>query len=93
MIFLYLFAYDKESQKFKNIYFGIMTKQYIHIFIKTLRQRKENLIISLVSVSFAVLPLIFYVYAYIETANLDAKIYWANPDIIMKDVWMPENIL
>lgn len=46
-----------------------MTKQYIHIFIKKLRQRKK-IIISLVSVSFAVLPLTFYVYAYIETTNL-----------------------
>ncbi|CAM3668807.1 hypothetical protein ELOC111193_15865 [Elizabethkingia occulta] len=46
-----------------------MTRQYIHIFIKKLRQRKK-IIISLASVSFAILPLIFYVYAYIETENL-----------------------
>ena len=46
-----------------------MTRQYIHIFIKKLQQRKK-IIISLASVSFAVLPLIFYIYTYIETANL-----------------------
>ncbi|AQX83954.1 hypothetical protein I6H88_13380 [Elizabethkingia bruuniana] len=46
-----------------------MSRQYILSFIKKLRQRKK-ILISMVSVIFAVLPLVFYVCAYIETVNI-----------------------
>ena len=46
-----------------------MATQYIINFINQLRLRKKILIIS-VSIIFAIIPLVFYVQAYIETVNI-----------------------
>lgn len=46
-----------------------MATQYIINFINQLRLRKKILII-LVSIIFAIIPLVFYVQAYIETVNI-----------------------
>lgn len=68
MIFPYLLPTIKNLRNLK--YLLRNNDSAIHpYFYQKLRQRKK-IIISLASVSFAILPLIFYVYAYIETENL-----------------------
>ena len=67
-----------------------MATQYIINFINQLRLKKKILIIS-VSIIFAIIPLVFYIQAYIETVNIGKDLLGESQ--YNKELLMPENTL